>query len=123
MNKNKLVRDYMSTNVHITTSGHFSDRTLLNCIAELGSDRIMFAVDYPYEDALGEGCTWFDAAPIAHPDLLKIGRTNAIKLYKLDKGLHKLDASLTAADVGIGGLKGMVYPDHAEHLRAQRRLK
>ncbi|KAH8925717.1 amidohydrolase family protein, partial [Atractiella rhizophila] len=84
MNPHKLVRDYFTTNVHITTSGNFSTRTLISCMTELSSDRCMFSVDYPYEDSLLEGCTWMDELEISHIDKLKIARTNAIKLLKLD---------------------------------------
>ena len=45
----KPMSAYMRSNVHITTSGHFSDSALQCAIAEMGVDRIMFAVDYPME--------------------------------------------------------------------------
>jgi 2,3-dihydroxybenzoate decarboxylase len=42
----------------------------------------MFSVDWPFED-VGEGCQWFDNAEISEADRTKIGRANAIKLFKL----------------------------------------
>jgi 2,3-dihydroxybenzoate decarboxylase len=50
---------------------------------EMGADRILFSVDYPFErheDAAG----WFDAAPISENDRRKIGRGNALGLFGLD---------------------------------------
>lgn len=35
-------------NFHITTSGFFSDSALRCCIEEMGADRILFAVDWPF---------------------------------------------------------------------------
>jgi 2,3-dihydroxybenzoate decarboxylase len=42
----------------------------------------MFSVDWPFED-VGEGCRWFDGAAISEADRQKIGRDNAVKLFKL----------------------------------------
>jgi 2,3-dihydroxybenzoate decarboxylase len=42
----------------------------------------MFSVDYPFED-MGEAAAWFDKAEVDETDRRKIGRTNAIKLFKL----------------------------------------
>jgi predicted TIM-barrel fold metal-dependent hydrolase len=48
----------------------------------VGSDRIMFSADYPFED-VGEAAVWFDNATISEADRRKIGRQNAIRLFKL----------------------------------------
>ena len=79
----RTVADYLRTNFHVTTSGHYSTPALLDTIAELGSDRVMFSVDYPFE-AIDDATAWFDTVPISEADRLKIGRTNAIKLFKLE---------------------------------------
>jgi 2,3-dihydroxybenzoate decarboxylase len=50
---------------------------------ELGSDRILFSTDWPFEN-VDHAATWFDGASISEADRLKIGRTNARKLFKLD---------------------------------------
>lgn len=44
MAKNRILLDYFRSNIHITTSGHYSNRALLAGIAEVSSERIMFAV-------------------------------------------------------------------------------
>jgi gamma-resorcylate decarboxylase len=48
----------------------------------MGADRVMFSVDWPFED-VGEGAEWFDKADISEVDRAKVGRDNAIKLFKL----------------------------------------
>ncbi|KAJ7277884.1 2,3-dihydroxybenzoate decarboxylase [Mycena rebaudengoi] len=121
MAKNKTIRDYFATNMHITTSGHFSTPSLQGAIAELSASRIMFSIDYPYEDGLMEGSTWFDNAPLSQPDLLAIGRENALRLLKLDRAPHNLTPALTLKELEIGGLHGPIYPDDAKHLRTKTR--
>jgi len=78
----KRVADYFHANFHLTTSGHFSTPALINSIAEIGVDRVMFSVDYPFED-FSDAVGWFDNAEIGEADRHKIGRTNALKLFKL----------------------------------------
>jgi gamma-resorcylate decarboxylase len=51
-------------------------------LLEVGSDRILFSVDYPYE-SMRELAPWFDSCPISENDRLKIGRRNAEKLFKI----------------------------------------
>lgn len=46
------------------------------------ADRILYSVDYPFED-LAEAAGWFDNVAISEADRLKIGRTNAQKLFRL----------------------------------------
>ncbi|MCF6468377.1 hypothetical protein FAF44_08205 [Nonomuraea sp. MG754425] len=51
-------------------------------IAEIGSDRVLFSVDYPYE-TMSQAATWFDDALLAENDRVKIGRDNAARLFGL----------------------------------------
>jgi 2,3-dihydroxybenzoate decarboxylase len=78
----KRVAEYVRANFHFTTSGHFSTPALIDAMTEIGSDRVMFSVDYPFED-ISDAADWFDAAPLSDTDRHKIGRTNALKLFKL----------------------------------------
>ncbi|KAJ7637779.1 amidohydrolase family protein [Mycena rosella] len=107
MAKNKTIRDYFGSNMHITTSGHFSTRSLQGAIAELSSSRVMFSIDYPYEDGLMAGSTWFDALPLAAAPLRpSIGRENALRFLKLDRAPHNMKPGLTLKELEIGGLGG-----------------
>ncbi len=78
----KTVREYFRSNVHISTSGNFSDHGLRHAISEIGADRIMFAIDYPYEDNEA-GASWFASAPLTDAERLAIGRQNAIGVFGL----------------------------------------
>jgi predicted TIM-barrel fold metal-dependent hydrolase len=81
----KRVADYFRANFWLTTSGHYSTPALLDAIAEIGVDRVMFSADYPFED-IGEAVAWFDAIAMDEADRRKIGRTNALRLFKLRGG-------------------------------------
>jgi len=78
----KRIRDYFCANFHITTSGNFHSQALIDALLVLGADRIMFSVDWPFEN-VDHAANWFDACPISENDRMKIGRTNAMKLFKL----------------------------------------
>jgi 2,3-dihydroxybenzoate decarboxylase len=74
--------DYLRNNFFVTTSGNFHTPTLVNAITELGADRVLFSVDYPFEE-VADAASWFDAAEIPESDRTKIGRTNAAQLFRL----------------------------------------
>ena len=78
----RTMGEYFRDNFHITTSGHFCTQSLIQAMLTIGADRVMFAVDYPFEDHM-QGCAWFDAAEIAEADRIKIGRSNAKTLFGL----------------------------------------
>jgi predicted TIM-barrel fold metal-dependent hydrolase len=50
---------------------------------EVGSDRVLYSVDYPYE-TVKEQNDWFDNLPISETDRRKISRENALALLRLD---------------------------------------
>jgi 2,3-dihydroxybenzoate decarboxylase len=76
------VGHYFRKHFHVTTSGNFHTPSLANVVAEIGTDRVMFSVDWPFE-SVEEGATWFDQAAIGETERARIGRENAIKLFKL----------------------------------------
>lgn len=76
------VSQYLSRNFFLTTSGHFQTNTLLNAISEVGVDRVMFSVDYPY-GSLTTASDWFDHALLIESERIKIGSGNAKRLFKL----------------------------------------
>jgi predicted TIM-barrel fold metal-dependent hydrolase len=79
----KKLGDYFAANFYLTTSGNFRTQTLIDAMLEIGSDRIMFSTDWPFEN-VDHASIWFDNASISDNDRIKIGRTNAAKLFKLD---------------------------------------
>ena len=71
---------YLRENFYITTSGNFRTQTLTEVMLEVGADRILYSVDYPFED-MGVAAQWFDHAGIGESDRSKIGRGNASQLF------------------------------------------
>jgi len=78
----KWVADYFRGNFVLTTSGNFSTSALTQAIAEIGIDRVLWSADYPFED-VSDAADWLDTMPISEADRQTIGRTNALKLFKL----------------------------------------
>jgi gamma-resorcylate decarboxylase len=71
--------DYLRDNFFLTTSGNFRTPTLMDAIAEVGAGRILFSVDYPFEqtaDAVG----WWDTVQLSDADCEAIARRNAAML-------------------------------------------
>jgi predicted TIM-barrel fold metal-dependent hydrolase len=75
-------RELFSRHFYITTSGFFSDPALLLCVQEMGVDRILFAVDYPFE-ANAPGPAWLATVPLCDEDKAKIASGNAKRLLKM----------------------------------------
>ncbi len=78
----KSPTEYLRTNFYVTTSGNFHTASLLAVIQQMGIDRVMFAVDYPFE-LLEDGASWLDFVAMDEGDRAKIGRINAERLLKI----------------------------------------
>lgn len=83
-NHKKAPTEYLRKNFYLTTSGVFRTQALIDTLLEVGSDRILFSVDYPYE-TMEEISSWFDQCPISETDRFKIGTENAASLFKLNR--------------------------------------
>ena len=71
-------------NFLVTTSGFFNDPAFRNTLEVVGGDRLFFSADYPFE-SMQDAAEWYDDTPVvSEEDRIKIGRTNAIELWKLD---------------------------------------
>ena len=75
-------RDTFRNHFWITTSGNFSTPALLCCVMEMGVDRILFSVDYPFVPN-GPGPKWMETVPLGPEDRAKILHGNAVRLLKL----------------------------------------
>ena len=84
---------YFSNNFYITTSGHFHTKQLREAIAQIGADRVLFSVDYPYEQ-MDQGSRWFDDLELDNTTKGAVGRGNANKLFSL--GLSEASDSVIA---------------------------
>ena len=79
----KRIAEYFHKNFWLTTSGNFRTQTLIDAMLEIGSDRILFSTDWPFEN-VDHAAQWFDDAAISENDRIKIARTNAARLFKLE---------------------------------------
>jgi len=75
--------EYFQQNFWLTTSGNFRTQTLIDAILEVGAERIMFSTDWPFEN-VDHAALWFDQCSISEADRRKIGRANAVKLFRLE---------------------------------------
>ncbi len=75
-------RDIFCEHVHITTSGNFSDPAMICSMLELGVDRIMFSIDYPFV-MNGPAVDWMEGIRLSPDDKKKILSGNAEKLLKM----------------------------------------
>lgn len=80
--RNLSVTEYIKRNVYCTTSGFFYTPALDYVLKVSGPERIMYSVDYPYEDP-AEANKWFSTLEYAPEILQAIAYDNAKKLLKL----------------------------------------
>jgi 2,3-dihydroxybenzoate decarboxylase len=78
----KKPSDYFRSNLIVTTTGVCQDSALTCALAELGDDRVLFSVDYPYEEAK-EASDWIDRAPIGRQQREKICYRNAQRVLHI----------------------------------------
>ncbi len=78
----KKPSEYFRENFYITTSGMNYEHPLALAHKVMGPDRILFAVDYPFEES-EEPVAFMDAAPFSDEDKRKMYHKNAEKVFKL----------------------------------------
>jgi 5-carboxyvanillate decarboxylase len=78
----KLPSDYMKENFYITTSGLPWAPAITMAQSVLGMDRVLYAMDYPYQ-YVPEEVTLTDNFPISAVDKKKLFQLNAEKVFKL----------------------------------------
>jgi 2,3-dihydroxybenzoate decarboxylase len=75
-------REQFSQHFYITTSGNFSTPALLCSMMELGVDRILFSVDWPFVPNV-PGTKWMNDLQLSAEDKAKILSGNAKRLLKM----------------------------------------
>ena len=78
----KLPGDYMKENFYITTSGLPWAPAITMAQSVLGVDRVLYAMDYPYQ-FVPEEVAMTDNFPISAADKKKLFQLNAEKVFKL----------------------------------------
>ena len=81
----KLEREpsqYIRDNIWVTMSGMYSAEPLECSLAALGSDRVMFSADYPFEDSESAG-RFMDTTPMAEDLRKAVAQDNAARLLGL----------------------------------------
>jgi 2,3-dihydroxybenzoate decarboxylase len=80
--KSMSFRDTFCNHFYVTTSGNFSNPALLCCVMEMGIDRILFAVDWPF--VMNTPATqWMQTVPLCDEDKVKILSGNAKRLLRM----------------------------------------
>jgi predicted TIM-barrel fold metal-dependent hydrolase len=75
-------KDTFVKHFYITTSGHFSTPALLCAMLEMGIDRILFSVDWPFVEN-EPGMRWMTTLPLSADDKEKMFNGNARRLLKI----------------------------------------
>jgi len=75
-------RDAFNRNVWITTSGNFSTPALYCSMLEMGADRILYSVDWPFVRNM-PGTKWMESLQISNEDRAKMLSGNAKRLLKM----------------------------------------
>jgi predicted TIM-barrel fold metal-dependent hydrolase len=78
----KTVADYMHENVYITTSGVFQHAALTCAVQTLGIERILFSVDYPFEEN-EEAIRFLHTSPLSDSDRRKLAHENAERVLRI----------------------------------------
>jgi 5-carboxyvanillate decarboxylase len=73
---------YMKRNIWVTTSGMPWAPAITMAMSVLGSDRVLYAMDYPYQYVADE-VTATDRFPISRADLKRLYQTNAERIFHL----------------------------------------
>jgi 2,3-dihydroxybenzoate decarboxylase len=86
----RLPSAYFRDHFHITVSGNFNDAPFRCTLDEMGTDRVCFSSDYPFE-LMESGSEWFDSTRVVSgEDKAKVGRDNAIALFDLTDQLAEV---------------------------------
>lgn len=78
----RSVDEYLRDNVHYTTSGFNYESIFRDLVEQVGIDRIMFSVDYPFLPLPGSR-EFLEGLPLTHQDRHRIAHGNAQRLLAI----------------------------------------
>jgi predicted TIM-barrel fold metal-dependent hydrolase len=81
-NLRQPVAEYFQTNIHITTSGYFTQPPLRCALDVIGLDRLMFSIDYPFSPNT-RGREFLNQVDLGPEDLARLTHGNAERLLQL----------------------------------------
>ncbi len=92
-NLKQPVADYFQSNVHVTTSGYFTQPPLQCALDVIGIDRMLFSIDYPFSPNT-KGRTYLDSLKtlLSEEDLGKLTHANAQQVLKLPSSVDRSQA-------------------------------
>ncbi len=83
----RLPSEYFQSNFYLSTSG-MNDHAVLNyCVERLGAERVMFAIDYPYERT-EEAVTFIRTSSLTPEQLSRVTHLNAQALFHIAPADH-----------------------------------
>jgi predicted TIM-barrel fold metal-dependent hydrolase len=74
--------EYFQRNITITTSGVEDPLALRYCIDKIGIDRIMWAIDYPFQPT-APAVSFLESATLSDSERAKIAHGNAERIFKI----------------------------------------
>jgi hypothetical protein len=77
------VAEYFQANIHITTSGYFTQPPFRCALDVIGLERLLFSIDYPFSPNT-RGRDFLNQVDLAPEDLARLARTNAERLLKIE---------------------------------------
>ena len=78
----RKISEYMRENIHVTSSGMAWAPVIEFCQRVLGADRVMYAMDYPYQYNAAEVLVT-DEMQVSDADKKKFYQTNAERIFNL----------------------------------------
>ena len=78
----KPFSEYTKENILVTTSGKYKPEALICTIAAMGTDRVLFAADYPWVTPK-EAVEHLERTPMSDADREKIYHLNAERVFRL----------------------------------------
>jgi predicted TIM-barrel fold metal-dependent hydrolase len=78
----RLPSDYLRSNFYVSVSGNYLTSAFIATQMEIGSERLLFATDHPYE-SLTHAMEWTRSLPVSPADLDRILGGNAERIFRL----------------------------------------
>ncbi len=78
----RSIPEYSRDNIHVTTSGYFTNPPFQCALQVVGIDRLLYSIDYPFSP-VSMGQTFLDGLSLSDEDRLKFVSGNARSLLNL----------------------------------------